>query len=49
MILIDSFYRKDENYYPKVFFGKYYFTEDKEFFVVILMKNVIINNVWIYF
>ena len=32
MILIDSFYRKDENYYPKVVFGKYYFTEDKEIF-----------------
>ena len=32
MILIDSFYRKDKNYYPKVFLGKYYFIEDKEIF-----------------
>ena len=27
-ILIDSIYRKDENYYPKVFLEKYYFIED---------------------
>ena len=25
---IDSIYRKDEIYYPKVFLEKYYFTED---------------------
>ena len=31
-ILIDSVYRKDENYYPIVFFEKYYFIEDKEIY-----------------
>ena len=30
VILIDSIYRKDENYYPKVFLVKYYFIEDIE-------------------
>ena len=29
---IDSFYRKDETYYPKVFLEKYYFIEDIEAF-----------------
>ena len=28
IILIDSIYRKDENYYPKVFLEKHYFIED---------------------
>ena len=28
IILIDSIYRKNENYYPKVFLEKYYFIED---------------------
>ena len=28
VILIDSVYRKDENYYPKVFLEKYRFIED---------------------
>ena len=32
---IDSIYRKEENYYPKVFFEKYYFIQDIEIFVVI--------------
>ena len=27
-MLIDSIYRKDENYYPKVALEKYYFIED---------------------
>ena len=30
VMLIDSIYRKDENFYPKVFLEKYYFTEDIE-------------------
>ena len=30
--MIDSIYRKDENYYPKVFLGKYYFIEDIEIY-----------------
>ena len=30
IILIDSIYRKDENYYPKVFLEKYYFIEGIE-------------------
>ena len=37
VILIDSIYRKNENYYPKVFL-------DIDFIVVILMKNVIIKE-----
>ena len=32
VILIDSIYRKDENYYPKVFSEKYYFIEDIEIY-----------------
>ena len=32
VILIDSIYRKDENYYPKVFLEKYYFIEDIEIY-----------------
>ena len=32
VILIDSIYRKDENYYPKVFLEKYYFFEDIEIY-----------------
>ena len=32
MILIDVIYRKDENYYPKVFLEKYYIIEHIEFF-----------------
>ena len=28
VLLIDSIYRKDENYYPKVFLARYYFIED---------------------
>ena len=32
IILIDSIYRKYENYYPKVFLEKYYFIEDIEIF-----------------
>ena len=32
VILIDSIYRKDENYYPKVFLEKYYFVEDIEIY-----------------
>ena len=28
IILIDSIYRKDQNYYPEVFLEKYYFIED---------------------
>ena len=30
VLLIDSIYRKDENYYPKVFLEKYCFTENIE-------------------
>ena len=30
--MIDSVDRKDENYYPIVFFKKYYFIEDKEIY-----------------
>ena len=30
LILIDSIYKKDGNYYPKVFLQKYYFIEDIE-------------------
>ena len=30
-ILIDSIYRKNENYYPKVFLEKYYFIKDINF------------------
>ena len=70
IILIDSIYRKDENYYLKVFLEKYYFIEDienfcsnsdeeyydepcinlfleilKKIFVVILMKNIMMNHV----
>ena len=29
---IDWIYRKDENYYLKVFLEKYYFVEDKEIY-----------------
>ena len=32
IILIDSIYRKDKNYYHKVFLQKYYFIEDIEIF-----------------
>ena len=32
VILIDSIYRKDENYYPKVFLEIYYFIEDIEIY-----------------
>ena len=45
IILIDLIYRKDENYYRKVFLEKYYFIEDIEIFVVILMKNIVMKNV----
>ena len=31
IILTDSIYRKDENYYPIVFLEKYYFIEDMNF------------------
>ena len=31
-ILIDSIYRKDENYYLEVFLEKYYFIKDIEIF-----------------
>ena len=30
--MIDSIYRKDEQYYPKVFLEKYSFIEDKELY-----------------
>ena len=30
--MIDSIYRKDENYYPKVLLEKYYFIEDTEIY-----------------
>ena len=30
--MIDSIYRKDENYYPKVFLEKCYFIEDIEIY-----------------
>ena len=30
--MIDSIYRQDENYYPKVFFKKYYFIKDIEIY-----------------
>ena len=42
VILIDSFYKKDENYCPN------YFQENTillKFFVVILMKNIMMKNV----
>ena len=32
VILIDSVYRKDGNYHPKVFLEKYYFIEDIEIY-----------------
>ena len=32
VILIDSVYRKDKNYYSKVFLEKYYFIEDIEIY-----------------
>ena len=32
-IFIDSIYRKDEKYYPKVFLEKYYFVEDIEILI----------------
>ena len=47
-ILIDSIYRKDENYYPNVLLEKFYFIEDidiQDILVVILMKNIMIKNV----
>ena len=49
IIFTDSIYRKDENYYPKAFLEKYYSIEDRNFFEVILMKNIIMKNVSIYF
>ena len=49
IILTDSIYRKDENYYPKAFLEKYYFIEERNFFEVILMTNIIMKNVSIYF
>ena len=44
-ILTDSIYRKNENYYPKVFLEKYYFIEDIRIYCSnsdeeYLMKNV---------
>ena len=33
--LIDSIYKKDENYYTKVFLEIYYFMEDKEILILI--------------
>ena len=36
VILIDSIYGKDENYYPKVFLEKYYFT------LKCFLKNIIL-------
>ena len=44
-MLIDSVHRKDQNYYPKAFFKKYYFIADIEIFCSnsdekIMMKSV---------
>ena len=44
-MLLDSVYRKDENFYPKVFLEIYYFIEDIEIYYVILMKNIIMKIV----
>ena len=44
VILFDSIYRKDENYYLRVFLEKYYFIEDMRLIIVILMKNIIMKN-----
>ena len=49
VIFIDSIDRKDENYNPKVFLKKYYFIEGMKFIVLILMKNIMIKNLLIYF
>ena len=32
VILVDSIYRKNEDYYPKVFLAQYYFIEDIEIY-----------------
>ena len=38
-IFIDSIYKKDEKYYPKVFLEKYYFVEDRNFNLILIYSN----------